>query len=173
MRGAIGVTASRRGPRRAVRQPQRFLPPSARDAGPGGLHRLRARGIARGAETEGRSSTPPVLSRGCPVRPARESAVDGDRKIRQNVGRLPRFCPDLVGETAQRRLEAFFRREWSYARGSARAGAFAKAPCSSCPIAPSTGTTEGRRGGAGKTRSPPTSRGSPAVRSPQRAHGDC
>ncbi|MBI5691394.1 MAG: toll/interleukin-1 receptor domain-containing protein [Verrucomicrobia bacterium] len=43
-----------------------------------------------------------------------ESGDDYDRKIRQNIGRCAFFVP-VVSATTQRRLEAYFRREWSYA----------------------------------------------------------
>ena len=43
-----------------------------------------------------------------------ESGDDYDRKIRQNIGRCAYFLP-IVSATTQRRLEAYFRREWSYA----------------------------------------------------------
>lgn len=43
-----------------------------------------------------------------------ESGDDYDRKIRQNIGRCSFFLP-VVSATTQRRLEAYFRREWSYA----------------------------------------------------------
>ena len=43
-----------------------------------------------------------------------ESGDDYDRKIRQNIARCSFFLP-VVSATTQRRLEAYFRREWSYA----------------------------------------------------------
>ncbi len=43
-----------------------------------------------------------------------ESGDDYDRKIRQNISRCAFFLP-VVSATTQRRLEAYFRREWSYA----------------------------------------------------------
>ena len=43
-----------------------------------------------------------------------ESGDDYDRKIRQNIGRCAFFLP-IVSATTQRRLEAYFRREWSFA----------------------------------------------------------
>ncbi|HVU22608.1 MAG TPA: toll/interleukin-1 receptor domain-containing protein [Opitutus sp.] len=43
-----------------------------------------------------------------------ESGDDYDRKIRQNIGRCSFFIP-IVSATTQRRHEAYFRREWSYA----------------------------------------------------------
>jgi hypothetical protein len=43
-----------------------------------------------------------------------ESGDDYDRKIRANIGRCSFFLPVISGST-QRRLEAYFRREWSYA----------------------------------------------------------
>ena len=43
-----------------------------------------------------------------------ESGDDYDRKIRQNIGRCAFFLP-VVSATTQRRLEAYFRCEWSYA----------------------------------------------------------
>lgn len=48
-----------------------------------------------------------------------ESGDDYDRKIRQNIGRCSYFVP-VVSATTQRRLEAYFRREWSYAVDRAR-----------------------------------------------------
>jgi hypothetical protein len=43
-----------------------------------------------------------------------ESGDDYDRKIRQNIARCSFFVP-IVSATTQRRHEAYFRREWSYA----------------------------------------------------------
>jgi hypothetical protein len=43
-----------------------------------------------------------------------EGGDDYDRKIRANIGRCSFFLPVISG-TTQRRLEAYFRREWSYA----------------------------------------------------------
>lgn len=43
-----------------------------------------------------------------------ESGDDYDRKIRQNIARCAFFVP-IVSATTQRRHEAYFRREWSYA----------------------------------------------------------
>ena len=43
-----------------------------------------------------------------------ESGDDYDRKIRQNIGRCSFFLA-VISATTQRRLEAYFRREWSYA----------------------------------------------------------
>lgn len=43
-----------------------------------------------------------------------ESGDDYDRKIRQNIGRCAFFVA-VVSANTQRRLEAYFRREWSYA----------------------------------------------------------
>lgn len=43
-----------------------------------------------------------------------ESGDDYDRKIHANIGRCSFFVPVISGNT-QRRLEAYFRREWSYA----------------------------------------------------------
>lgn len=43
-----------------------------------------------------------------------ESGDDYDRKIRQNIARCAFFLP-VVSATTQRRQEAYFRREWSYA----------------------------------------------------------
>ena len=43
-----------------------------------------------------------------------ESGDDYDRKIRNNIARCSYFIP-VVSATTQRRLEAYFRREWSYA----------------------------------------------------------
>jgi hypothetical protein len=43
-----------------------------------------------------------------------ESGDDYDRKIRQNIGRCAYFVP-IISATTQRRFEAYFRREWSYA----------------------------------------------------------
>jgi len=48
-----------------------------------------------------------------------EGGDDYDRKIRQNIGRCSFFLP-VVSATTQRRLEAYFRREWSYAVDRAR-----------------------------------------------------
>ena len=48
-----------------------------------------------------------------------ESGDDYDRKIRQNIARCAYFVP-VVSATTQRRLEAYFRREWSYAVDRAR-----------------------------------------------------
>jgi len=43
-----------------------------------------------------------------------ESGDDYDRKIQRNIARCSYFVP-IVSATTQRRLEAYFRREWSYA----------------------------------------------------------
>ncbi|MFO1449644.1 MAG: toll/interleukin-1 receptor domain-containing protein [Opitutaceae bacterium] len=43
-----------------------------------------------------------------------EGGDDYDRKIRQNIARCAYFVP-VISATTQRRLEAYFRREWSYA----------------------------------------------------------
>ena len=48
-----------------------------------------------------------------------ESGDDYDRKIRQNIARCSFFVP-VISATTQRRLEAYFRREWSYATDRAR-----------------------------------------------------
>jgi hypothetical protein len=43
-----------------------------------------------------------------------ESGDDYDRKIQKNIARCSYFIP-IVSATTERRLEAYFRREWSYA----------------------------------------------------------
>jgi hypothetical protein len=43
-----------------------------------------------------------------------EGGDDYDRKIRANIGRCSYFVP-VISANTQRRLEAYFRREWSYA----------------------------------------------------------
>ena len=43
-----------------------------------------------------------------------ESGDDYDRKIRANIARCSYFVP-VISATTQRRHEAYFRREWSYA----------------------------------------------------------
>jgi hypothetical protein len=43
-----------------------------------------------------------------------EAGDDYDRKIRRNISRCSYFIP-VISATTERRLEAFFRREWSYA----------------------------------------------------------
>jgi hypothetical protein len=43
-----------------------------------------------------------------------ESGDDYDRKIRKNIARCSYFIP-IVSATTERRLEGYFRREWSYA----------------------------------------------------------
>jgi hypothetical protein len=48
-----------------------------------------------------------------------EGGDDYDRKIRANVGRCSFFLP-VISQTTQRRHEAYFRREWSYAVDRAR-----------------------------------------------------
>ena len=48
-----------------------------------------------------------------------ESGDDYDRKIRQNISRCAFFVP-VISATTQRRHEAYFRREWSYATDRAR-----------------------------------------------------
>jgi hypothetical protein len=48
-----------------------------------------------------------------------ESGDDYDRKIRQNIARCAFFVP-VISATTQRRHEAYFRREWSYATDRAR-----------------------------------------------------
>lgn len=49
-----------------------------------------------------------------------ESGDDYDRKIRGNIARCSFFMP-IVSANTQRRLEAYFRREWSYAVDRTRA----------------------------------------------------
>ncbi len=49
-----------------------------------------------------------------------ESGDDYDRKIRGNIGRCSFFIP-VISATTQRRHEAYFRREWSYAVDRTRA----------------------------------------------------
>jgi len=48
-----------------------------------------------------------------------ESGDDYDRKIQRNIQRCSYFIP-VVSSTTQRRLEGYFRREWSYAMDRAR-----------------------------------------------------
>jgi hypothetical protein len=48
-----------------------------------------------------------------------ESGDDYDRKIQRNIARCSFFIP-IVSAATQRRLEGFFRREWSYAIDRAR-----------------------------------------------------
>jgi hypothetical protein len=48
-----------------------------------------------------------------------ESGDDYDRKIQRNIARCSYFVP-VVSATTQRRLEAYFRREWSYAMDRVR-----------------------------------------------------
>jgi hypothetical protein len=48
-----------------------------------------------------------------------EAGDDYDRKIRANIARCSYFIP-VVSVTTQRRLEGYFRREWSYALDRAR-----------------------------------------------------
>jgi hypothetical protein len=48
-----------------------------------------------------------------------EGGDDYDRKIRANIGRCSYFVP-VISATTQRRHEAYFRREWSYAVDRAR-----------------------------------------------------
>jgi hypothetical protein len=48
-----------------------------------------------------------------------EGGDDYDRKIRNNIARCSYFLP-VVSRNTQRRLEAYFRREWSYAVDRAR-----------------------------------------------------
>ena len=48
-----------------------------------------------------------------------ESGDDYDRKIQRNIGRCSYFIP-IVSANTERRLEAYFRREWSYALDRAR-----------------------------------------------------
>jgi hypothetical protein len=48
-----------------------------------------------------------------------ESGDDYDRKIQRNIARCSYFIP-IVSATTQRRLEAYFRREWSYAMDRVR-----------------------------------------------------
>src|SRR3984893_16678527 len=49
----------------------------------------------------------------------REAGDDYDRKIQRNIARCSYFIP-VVSATTQRRLEAYFRREWSYAMDRVR-----------------------------------------------------
>jgi hypothetical protein len=48
-----------------------------------------------------------------------EGGDDYDRKIQRNIGRCALFIP-VVSATTERRLEGYFRREWSYAIDRAR-----------------------------------------------------
>jgi hypothetical protein len=48
-----------------------------------------------------------------------EAGDDYDRKIQRNIARCSYFIP-VVSATTQRRLEAYFRREWSYAMDRVR-----------------------------------------------------
>ena len=48
-----------------------------------------------------------------------ESGDDYDRKIQKNIGRCAYFIP-IVSANTERRLEGYFRREWSYAIDRAR-----------------------------------------------------
>jgi TIR domain/SIR2-like domain len=48
-----------------------------------------------------------------------EAGDDYDRKIQRNIARCSYFIP-VVSATTQRRLEGYFRREWSYAMDRAR-----------------------------------------------------
>ena len=48
-----------------------------------------------------------------------EGGDDYDRKIQRNIARCSFFIP-VVSATTQRRLEGYFRREWSYAIDRAR-----------------------------------------------------
>jgi hypothetical protein len=48
-----------------------------------------------------------------------EGGDDYDRKIRANIGRCSFFLP-VISAATQRRHEAYFRREWSYAVDRAR-----------------------------------------------------
>jgi hypothetical protein len=48
-----------------------------------------------------------------------EGGDDYDRKIRANINRCSFFVP-VISATTQRRHEAYFRREWSYAVDRAR-----------------------------------------------------
>ena len=48
-----------------------------------------------------------------------EGGDDYDRKIQRNIARCSFFIP-IVSATTQRRLEGYFRREWSYAIDRAR-----------------------------------------------------
>jgi hypothetical protein len=48
-----------------------------------------------------------------------ESGDDYDRKIQRNIARCSYFIP-VISATTDRRLEAYFRREWSYALDRAR-----------------------------------------------------
>jgi hypothetical protein len=48
-----------------------------------------------------------------------EVGDDYDRKIQRNIARCSYFIP-VISATTQRRLEAYFRREWSYAMDRVR-----------------------------------------------------
>jgi TIR domain/SIR2-like domain len=48
-----------------------------------------------------------------------EAGDDYDRKIKQNIARCSYFIP-VISRTTERRLEGYFRREWSYALDRAR-----------------------------------------------------
>ena len=55
-----------------------------------------------------------------------EGGDDYDRKIQRNIARCSYFIP-VVSVTTERRLEGYFRREWSYALDRARNIADARA----------------------------------------------
>lgn len=48
-----------------------------------------------------------------------ESGDDYDLKVQRNIGRCSYFIP-VISQNTERRLEAYFRREWSYALDRAR-----------------------------------------------------
>jgi len=57
-----------------------------------------------------------------------EGGDDYDRKIRANIARCSFFVP-VISATTQRRHEAYFRREWSYAVDRARTSRVAASSC--------------------------------------------
>ena len=85
----------------------------ARNAGQRDLHQLCARGPGRRAAAQGRRSTPPASTTWFDL-DRLEGGDDYDRKIRANIARCSFFLP-VISATTQRRHEAYFRREWSYA----------------------------------------------------------
>jgi hypothetical protein len=111
---------ARRGPAKVIplgASPQRFLPPE-REMPDNAVFLSYAREDLAAAQT---------LKAGLDAAGIRtwfdlerlEGGDDYDRKIQRNIGRCSFFVP-IISATTQRRLEAYFRREWSYAIDRAR-----------------------------------------------------
>ena len=98
-----------------------------------------------------------------------EGGDDYDRKIQRNIARCSFFIP-IVSATTERRLEGYFRREWSYAIDRARN--MADGAVFILPVCIDD-TDERRRAACPTSSRPCTSRACPAARSRRRSRAAC